>query len=165
MSGAYNANGNGTTSWYDTTPGVECFVGDKALKIDRENKKVISEAGRVRVFTLRRDLRLVHHLAFILHFRFVTCRLVAFLYAPPRPPPPSPVQWSPPPRRRPAKHSSISVYFVYIADCVPTCSINSKIFSMSTNRKGAVFEKLQFGRGLIPNFRPEPFRKRGFQKP
>lgn len=48
MSGAYNTNGNGTTAWYDTTPGVECFVGDKALKIDREAKTVISESGRVR---------------------------------------------------------------------------------------------------------------------
>lgn len=47
MSGAYNPNGNGTTSWYDTTPGVECFVGDKAIKIDREAKTVISESGRV----------------------------------------------------------------------------------------------------------------------
>ena len=47
MSGAYNLNGNGTTSWYDTTPGVECFVGDKAIKIDRATKTVISESGRV----------------------------------------------------------------------------------------------------------------------
>lgn len=49
MSGAYNDNGNGTTSWYDVTPGVECYVGDKALKIDREAKTVVSEAGRVRL--------------------------------------------------------------------------------------------------------------------
>ncbi|CAM9706285.1 unnamed protein product [Ascophyllum nodosum] len=46
MSGAYNTNGNGTTAWYDNTPGVECLVGDKAVKIDRETKTVISEAGK-----------------------------------------------------------------------------------------------------------------------
>lgn len=54
MSGAYNSNGNGTTSWYDTTPGVECFVGDKAIKIDREAKTVISESGRVRYTCIAR---------------------------------------------------------------------------------------------------------------
>lgn len=48
MSGAYNTNGNGTTAWYDTTPGVEVYVGDKALKIDRASKTVYSEQGKVR---------------------------------------------------------------------------------------------------------------------
>lgn len=47
MSGAYNSNGNGTTAWYDNTPGVQVYVGDKALKIDRESKTVISEGGKV----------------------------------------------------------------------------------------------------------------------
>lgn len=50
MSGAYNLNGNGTTEWYDTTPGVEVFVGDKAIKIDRDAKTVVSQSGRVRTF-------------------------------------------------------------------------------------------------------------------
>lgn len=48
MSGSYNNNGDGLTEWYQSTPGVECYVGDKALKIDREAKTVISESGRVR---------------------------------------------------------------------------------------------------------------------
>lgn len=61
MSGAYNLNGNGTTSWYDTTPGVECYVGDRALKIDRETKTVISEAGRVSHLTRKPCLRLERH--------------------------------------------------------------------------------------------------------
>lgn len=47
MSGSYNDNGDGLTEWYQSTPGVECYVGDKALKIDREAKTVISESGRV----------------------------------------------------------------------------------------------------------------------
>lgn len=46
MSGPYNTNGNGTTSWYDTTPGVEVYVGDKAMKIDRSTKTIISEQGK-----------------------------------------------------------------------------------------------------------------------
>eukprot|EP00752_Nemacystus_decipiens_P006641 g5971.t1 len=46
MSGSYNENGDGLTEWYQSTPGVECYVGDKALKIDREAKTVISESGR-----------------------------------------------------------------------------------------------------------------------
>ncbi|CAN0126905.1 unnamed protein product, partial [Ectocarpus fasciculatus] len=46
MSGNYNDNGDGLTEWYQSTPGVECYVGDKALKIDREAKTVISESGR-----------------------------------------------------------------------------------------------------------------------
>ncbi|CAM9398686.1 unnamed protein product [Pylaiella littoralis] len=46
MSGSYNENGDGLTEWYKTTPGVECYVGDKALKIDRDAKTVISESGR-----------------------------------------------------------------------------------------------------------------------
>lgn len=51
MSGSYNENGDGLTEWYKTTPGVECYVGDKALKIDRDAKTVISESGRVSVKT------------------------------------------------------------------------------------------------------------------
>ncbi|CAM9947775.1 unnamed protein product, partial [Choristocarpus tenellus] len=46
MSGSYNTNGDGSTEWYDTTEGVEVHVGDKALKIDREAKVVLSEKGR-----------------------------------------------------------------------------------------------------------------------
>lgn len=52
MSGSYNDNGDGLTEWYQSTPGVECYVGDKALKIDREAKTVISESGRVGCFLL-----------------------------------------------------------------------------------------------------------------
>ena len=51
MSGSYNDNGDGLTEWYQSTPGVECYVGDKALKIDREAKTVISESGKVRKYT------------------------------------------------------------------------------------------------------------------
>lgn len=47
MSGSYNEGGDGLTEWYKTTPGVECYVGDKALKIDRDTKTVISESGKV----------------------------------------------------------------------------------------------------------------------
>lgn len=52
MSGNYNDNGDGLTEWYQSTPGVECYVGDKALKIDREAKTVISGSGRVGCFLL-----------------------------------------------------------------------------------------------------------------
>ncbi|CAM9743104.1 unnamed protein product [Discosporangium mesarthrocarpum] len=46
MSGDYNTNGDGSTEWYDSTAGLEVFVGDKALNIDREAKIVKSQEGR-----------------------------------------------------------------------------------------------------------------------
>jgi hypothetical protein len=45
LAGEYNEKG--TTAWYDDTENVEIFVGDKAVSIDRNNKIVVSEQGRV----------------------------------------------------------------------------------------------------------------------
>jgi hypothetical protein len=47
LAGEYNEKG--TTAWYDNTENVEIFVGDKAVSIDRDNKIVVSEQGRVSV--------------------------------------------------------------------------------------------------------------------